>query len=86
MPAGSSIDLKPNNLLIKKDGQLKLSDFGIAFTTDHAGVDVERLRAAGTPEYMAPEQCHGMWRDFGPWTDLYGVGCVAYNSDRSSSI
>ena len=39
---------------------------------------MEQLRAAGTPEYMAPEQCHGMWRDFGPWTDLYGVGCVAY--------
>jgi serine/threonine protein kinase len=71
-------DLKPNNLLLTQDGILKLSDFGIAFATDDGGLDMERLRAAGTPEYMSPEQCHGQWRDFGPWTDLYAVGCVAY--------
>ncbi len=71
-------DLKPGNLLLSKEGQIKLTDFGIAFATDQDDVDLERLRAAGTPEYMAPEQCHGMWRDFGPWTDLYAVGCLAW--------
>ncbi|MBV71355.1 MAG: hypothetical protein CMH52_08390 [Myxococcales bacterium] len=71
-------DLKPNNLLLGLDGRVKLSDFGIAFATDDSGIDMERLRAAGTPEFMAPEQCHGQWRDFGPWTDLYAVGCVAF--------
>ena len=60
------------------DGLSHISDFGIAFATDDTGVEVENMRAAGTPEYMAPEQCHGMWRDFGPWTDLYAIGCIAF--------
>ena len=37
----------------------------------------ERLRG-GTPKYMAPEQFTGEWRDFGPWTDLYALGCLAW--------
>ncbi|MCB9551268.1 MAG: protein kinase [bacterium] len=71
-------DLKPSNILVDASYTLKISDFGIAFALEADGVDVEQLRAAGTPEFMAPEQCHGLWRDFGPWTDLYALGCVAY--------
>ncbi len=71
-------DLKPSNILVDRHYMLKISDFGIAFALEADGVDVEQMRAAGTPEFMAPEQCHGLWRDFGPWTDLYALGCVAF--------
>lgn len=71
-------DLKPGNILIDESGLSHISDFGIAFGADDDAMDAESLRAAGTPEYMAPEQCHGMWRDFGPWTDLYALGCITF--------
>ena len=72
-------DVKPSNLLLARlDGDLVLADFGLA----HLGNREERgpgaMRTAGTPSYMAPEQIRGEWRAFGPWTDLYAVGCVAW--------
>jgi serine/threonine protein kinase/tetratricopeptide (TPR) repeat protein len=75
-------DLKPANVLWVRRApnyppDLKLTDFGLAhvITQDDAG---GRTRAAGTPAYMAPEQFRGAMRDFGPWTDLYALGCLAY--------
>ncbi len=75
-------DLKPANILVSTDDDLrpgiKLTDFGIA----HALEPEDRMRyesiAGGTPLFMAPEQFVGEWRDFGPWTDLYAVGCLAF--------
>jgi len=75
-------DLKPANILLsdRRDVRpgLKLSDFGVA----HAAGDENRTknleRVAGTPHYMAPEQFRGSWRDYGPWTDLYALGCVSH--------
>jgi tetratricopeptide (TPR) repeat protein len=73
-------DLKPANILVSTENDLrpgiKLTDFGIA----HALEPEERLETieGGTPLFMAPEQFVGEWRDFGPWTDLYAVGCLAY--------
>ena len=71
-------DLKPSNILIDEAGLSRVSDFGVAFTGQIGDHGHEQMRTAGTPEYMAPEQCHGMWRDFGPWTDLYALGCIAF--------
>ncbi|MFU8805751.1 MAG: serine/threonine-protein kinase PknK, partial [Bradymonadaceae bacterium] len=77
-------DLKPGNVLVsERDGreQLKLTDFGIAYigAPDSFSADIEeRVGAAGTPGYMAPEQIRGLWREVGPWTDLYALGCMAY--------
>ncbi len=74
-------DLKPGNVLVSGPAHrplLKLADFGIAFPM-HADVDDGETNAAiGTPRYMAPEQLRSAWRDFGPWTDLYALGCVAW--------
>ena len=76
-------DLKPSNILLVdvpgEGRRLKISDFGLAFAGDEmtpGGEDA--ARAAGTPQYMAPEQYHARWRDYGPWTDLYAVGCLVW--------
>jgi serine/threonine protein kinase/tetratricopeptide (TPR) repeat protein len=71
-------DLKPANALLSADGQLvKLTDFGIAHATDR-GDGSGQILEGGTPSYMAPEQFEGRWRDTGPWTDLYALGCLAW--------
>jgi eukaryotic-like serine/threonine-protein kinase len=72
-------DLKPGNVLLatRRDLRpgLKLTDFGIA----HARrADTEQSEVVGTPAYMAPEQILGRWRDHGPWTDLYALGCLGW--------
>jgi eukaryotic-like serine/threonine-protein kinase len=67
-------DLKPANVLDFPDG-LKLTDFGIAWSSRG---DNPVAAALGTPRYMAPEQAQGDERSFGPWTDLYALGCVAW--------
>ncbi len=73
-------DLKPANILLggARAGP-RLADFGIAMLMDEVGEGTtHRTASSGTPAFMAPEQVMGNWRDFGPWTDLYGLGCVAY--------
>jgi tetratricopeptide (TPR) repeat protein len=73
-------DLKPANVLLAGPGDLrpgpKLSDFGLAHVAGRAAADDGAL--AGTPPYMSPEQIHGRARDYGPWTDLYSLGCLAW--------
>jgi serine/threonine protein kinase len=68
-------DVKPGNLLIRPDGRLVLTDFGIA-----RGVAAEPLTASdgvmGTAAYLAPEQLSGS--PVAPATDVYALGVVAY--------
>lgn len=76
-------DIKPGNILLCAPDDprpgLKLTDFGIAAPLgDHIDGEAEQGRLSGTPRYMAPEQFQARWRDFGPWTDLYALGCIAY--------
>lgn len=74
-------DLKPSNILMTRrpDGtpQFKISDFGLAFTHE-TGESLSSDHAVGTPRYMSPEQFRSRWRDFGPWTDLYALGCLTW--------
>ena len=75
-------DIKPGNILLGSPDDMrpsiKLADFGLALTQNQGISPETALRVVGTPEYMAPEQIEGLWRDQGPWTDLYALGCVAY--------
>ncbi|MFO0646703.1 MAG: serine/threonine-protein kinase [Polyangiales bacterium] len=66
-------DLSPQNLLLSRAGEVKVTDFGIAWAVDRdarttTGVVVGNLR------YIAPEQLEG--RSVGPTTDVYGLGRV----------
>lgn len=70
-------DLKPANVMINRDGTVKLMDFGIAsppldMTQDG---DAERF-FAGTPRYMAPEQFRML--DATPQVDVYALGCLGF--------
>ena len=72
-------DLKPENLMVTSTGTVKIADFGIAKATQAADTSAfvtATGTTVGTPPYMAPEQA--MAKDVGSWTDLYSVGCMAY--------
>jgi eukaryotic-like serine/threonine-protein kinase len=70
-------DLKPANVLVTRDRQVKLLDFGISHTRAHAESRGRYLSDMdGTPAYMAPEQLRG-----GPLTertDIYALGVMLY--------
>ena len=64
-------DLKPNNVLLSKAGEVKVIDFGLARIKGEGTVRVQ-----GTPEYMAPEQAkHSMINER---TDIYNFGAMMY--------
>ncbi len=69
-------DLKPGNLLIGKDGTLKLSDFGIARDTQATAL-TQAGKTVGTMNYMAPEQISGK-HQITRKTDIYAMGCVMF--------
>ena len=69
------LDVKPRNVL-SGQGEWKLGDFGLAHALewDHD----PSARIVGTPAYMAPEHFEGAVEKYGPWTDLYSLGCLAW--------
>jgi eukaryotic-like serine/threonine-protein kinase len=68
-------DVKPDNVLIGKDGRPKLSDFGIAQIVDEQRMTVTG-NLVGSPSYMSPEQAEGRRTD--SRTDLFSAGIVLY--------
>ena len=68
-------DIKPGNLLVRPDGVVKVTDFGIARAVDAAPVTQTGL-LVGTAAYLSPEQAAG--RAASPASDLYALGVVAY--------
>jgi serine/threonine protein kinase/Tol biopolymer transport system component len=72
-------DLKPSNILVRKDGRVKLLDFGIAKLLDADDQAGRTLTAGGrvmTPEYAAPEQMTGGAAT--PAIDIYALGVLLY--------
>jgi serine/threonine protein kinase len=66
-------DVKPANIMITEEGEVKLSDFGIArFATQVSGSG----RIMGTPAYLAPEQIMG--EPYSTRSDLFSLGIVLY--------
>ncbi len=68
-------DIKPDNILFDEDGNVALTDFGIATARFHGRLTASG-RAMGTPHYMSPEQAMGKLVD--GRSDLYAVGLVLY--------
>ncbi|HEX4955035.1 MAG TPA: protein kinase [Thermoanaerobaculia bacterium] len=68
-------DVKSQNVIITREGRVKLADFGIARLAGSL-VKTQTGAVLGTPEYMAPEQArHG---ESSPKTDLYSLGVLLY--------
>lgn len=64
-------DLKPNNIMIGKRGEVKVIDFGLAHIADEP-----KDRVQGTPEYMAPET--GRHKTVNERSDMYNFGATMY--------
>jgi serine/threonine protein kinase len=68
-------DLKPGNILLTPDQEVKILDFGIAARLDTGTTAGPAV--CGTPYYMAPEQIRG--QDTTPATDIYALGATSFH-------
>jgi serine/threonine-protein kinase len=73
-------DVKPENIFLTRDGQVKVLDFGIARMRElsAARLTLTTGGAIGTPAFMPPEQARGRWDDVGPRSDLWAVGATMF--------
>ena len=68
-------DLKPGNIMIDREGNAKIMDFGIARSISTKGITGAGVMI-GTPEYMSPEQVEG--KEVDQRSDIYSLGIILY--------
>jgi len=72
-------DVKPDNILVTRKGQVKLSDLGLAKAVDDTDMSLTQSGAGlGTPHYMAPEQARNA-KHVDRRCDVYALGCTLYH-------
>jgi serine/threonine-protein kinase len=75
-------DLKPSNIMIARDGEVRVLDFGLARLIEASGVDESALttsvRLGGTIPYVSPEQIEGGGEVLTVQSDVYSLGVLAY--------
>ncbi|MBI4682158.1 MAG: protein kinase [Nitrospirae bacterium] len=70
-------DIKPSNILVRSDGRIKITDFGIAHLDDPtASIQTQAGEILGTPAYMSPEQI--LSRPVDGRSDLFSAGIILY--------
>lgn len=70
-------DIKPHNLLMGRDGRLRISDFGLARLAQQPGVTMTG-EMIGSPLYMSPEQILGRTAELDRRADVYSLGATLY--------
>ena len=67
-------DIKPGNILLSKDGETKVSDFGAAL--QRKGMETSQITGIGSPAYMSPEQIR--MEKLNQQTDIYSLGVTMF--------
>jgi len=70
-------DMKPANVIVTPEGEVKVTDFGVAKVTGGESLTQSGI-ALGTPSYMSPEQALGYNDRLDERSDVYGLGAVLY--------
>src|SRR5258708_3034444 len=86
-------DLKPDNIMVTRDGHVKVLDFGIAklieTTLSGTGSEIDTAiipqhsqpgTVLGTVGYMSPEQAQGRTADIDPRSDIFSFGCILFEA------
>ena len=72
-------DLKPSNVLIDRDNQLHVTDFGLAKRLEGTSEVTLSGQVLGSPNYMPPEQADPNRGIVGPQSDVYSLGAILYH-------
>ena len=72
-------DIKPANIMLNKEGEPILMDFGLARRHQPGEVEItQQGTILGSPAYMSPEQVEGKIDEIGPTTDIHALGVILY--------